>query len=62
MRSVCVIASYMIYAYNMEVDCAIEFIRNKKNMSFHDLYNFKEILYFVKNYKNNSLKKINKNK
>jgi len=59
MRSVCVIACYMIYTYNMEVDCAIEFIRTKKNMSFHDLYNFKEILYFVKNYKNNKFKEIN---
>ena len=61
MRSTCVISCYMIYKYNMEVNCAIEFIRQKKNMSFNELYNFKEILYFVENYKKCKNKEI-KNK
>ena len=34
MRSTCVISCYMIYKYNMEVNCAIEFIRQKKKYEF----------------------------
>ena len=48
MRSPTVIASYLIYRYKMDVDGAIEFVKDKKNFSFHNLYNFKEILYYVK--------------
>ena len=48
MRSPTVIASYLIYRYKMDVEGAIEFVKDKKNFSFHNLYNFKEILYFVK--------------
>ena len=48
MRSPTVIASYLIFKYKMDVECAIEFIKDKKNFSFHNIYNFKEILYFVK--------------
>ena len=48
MRSPTVIAAYLMYKYNMDVEGVIEFIKDKKNCSFHNLYNFKEILYYVK--------------
>ena len=48
MRSPTVIAAYLMYKYNMDVDTSIEWIKDKKNFSFHNLYNFKEILYYVK--------------
>lgn len=48
MRSPTVIAAYLILRFQMDVDSAIEFIKEKKNLSFHNLYNFKEILYYVK--------------
>ena len=48
MRSPTVIASYLIFKYKMDVECAIEFIKDKKNFSFHNIYNFKKKLYFVK--------------
>lgn len=48
MRSPTVIASYLIYRYKMDVEGAVEFVKDKKNFSFHNLYNFKEILYYVK--------------
>lgn len=53
MRSPTVIASYLIYRYKMDVEGAIEFVKDKKNFSFHNLYNFKEILYFVKEHFDN---------
>jgi protein-tyrosine phosphatase len=48
MRSPTVIASYLIYKYNMNVEDAIQFIKNKKNFTFNNSYNFKEILFFIK--------------
>ena len=48
MRSPTVIASYLIYKYNMNVEDAIQFIKNKKNFTFNNSYNFKEILNFIK--------------
>lgn len=48
MRSPTIIASYLIYKYKMDVDGAIEFIKDKKIFSFNNIYNFKEILYYVK--------------
>ncbi len=48
MRSPTVIASYLMYKYKMDVESSIQFIKDKKNLSFHSLYNFKEILYYVK--------------
>jgi|SaaInlStandDraft_5_1057022.scaffolds.fasta_scaffold02627_7 protein-tyrosine phosphatase len=48
MRSPTIIASYLIYKYKMDVDGAIEFIKDKKNFCFNNIYNFKEILYYVK--------------
>lgn len=47
-RSPTVIAAYLIYKYNFSVEKAIEYIREKKNFTFHVLYNFKEILYYIK--------------
>ena len=48
MRSPTVIASYLMFKYKMDVECAIEMIKDKKNCSFHNLYNFKEVLEHVK--------------
>jgi len=48
MRSPTVIAAYLIYRYNMDVEGAIEMLKDKKNLSFHNIYNFKEILEYVK--------------
>ena len=48
MRSPTIIASYLIYKYKMDVDGAAEFIKDKKNFCFNNIYNFKEILYYVK--------------
>ena len=48
MRSPTVVASYLMYKYDMDVESAVELIKDKKNFSFHNLYNFKEILYYVK--------------
>lgn len=48
MRSPTVIAAYLMYKFNMDVETSVEFIKDKKNFSFHNLYNFKEILYYIK--------------
>jgi dual specificity phosphatase 12 len=50
MRSPTVIASYLIFKYNMDVDSAIAFIQSKKNFTFSNLYNFREILEYVHQY------------
>ena len=47
MRSPTVVASYLMFKYKMYVEAVIELIKDKKNCSFHNIYNFKEILNYV---------------
>ena len=50
MRSPTLIAGYLIYKYKMDVDCAVQFIQNKKSFTFSHLYNFKDVLNYVHDY------------
>ena len=34
----------------MDVDCAVQFIQNKKSFTFSHLYNFKDVLNYVHDY------------